>query len=202
MEGGKPIDDLAALEALDDGSVEILDDGLGESAEPTPSVQSELEALRKEHERLRELYLRKLADFENYRKRQEREMADFRKFASAELARDLLPVVDNLERALAVAPGSAAGLREGVELVLRHLRDTLAKHGLEEINPLGEAFDPAFHEAVQRRQRDDVVENTVVEVLQKGFLMHGRLLRAAMVVVAAAPAKVAPSPPIPEEGGR
>lgn len=184
MVEGRPEDDLAALEQLDDGSVEILDDGLGEQAEAVVTAAEELEELRAEHQRLRELYLRKLADFDNYRKRQERELADFRKLASAELVRDLLPVLDNLERALAVPTGEVSGLREGVELVCRQLHDTLRKHGLEMVDPLGEPFDPAFHEAVQRRESNEVVENTVVEVLQKGFLMHGRLLRAAMVVVA------------------
>ncbi len=201
MEDGKPLDDLSALEELDDGTVEILDDGLGETDDHAAKAAEEFESLRKEHERLRELYVRKLADFDNYRKRQEREMAEFRKLASAELVRDLLPVMDNLERALAVTSADAAGLRGGVELVLRQLRDTLAKHGVEVVDPLGEAFDPAFHEAVQRRESNEVVANTVVEVLQKGFLMHGRLLRAAMVVVAVPGTGDPAAPPPSEEGG-
>lgn len=201
MQDGKPLDDVSVLEELDDGTVEILDDGLEEAVDSAARVTEELEALRSEHDRLRELYVRKLADFDNYRKRQEREMADFRKLASAELVRDLLPVLDNLERALAVPPAAAGGLREGVELVLRQLRDTLTRHGIEELEPVGEAFDPAFHEAVQRRESNEVVENTVVEVLQKGFLMHGRLLRAAVVVVAVPAADTPVTPPPHEEGG-
>jgi molecular chaperone GrpE len=201
MVDGKPLDDLSVFEALDDGTVEILDDGLGETADSSAKAAEELESLRQEYERLRDSYVRKLAEFDNYRKRQEREMAEFRKLASAELVRDLLPVMDNLERALAVTSADAGGLREGVELVLRQLRDALTKHGVELLNPLGEAFDPAFHEAVQRRETNEVVENTIVEVLQKGFLMHGRLLRAAMVVVAV-PGPSAPAAPSPaEEGG-
>lgn len=201
MQDGKQVDDLAALEELDDGTVEILDDGLGEREETAARTTEELAELRGEHQRLRELYLRKLADFDNYRKRQEREMAEFRRLASAELVRDLLPVMDNLERALAVPAGGGSGLREGVELVYRQLYDTLTRHGLELIDPLGEPFDPALHEAVQRRESNEVVENTVVEVLQKGFLMHGRLLRAAMVVVAVPAATPRISPPPPGEGG-
>ncbi len=201
MEDGKPLDDLSALEELDDGTVEILDDGLGETTDRGAEATHELDSLRQEHERLKELYLRKLADFDNYRKRQERELAEFRKLAGAELVRDLLPVLDNLERALAVSFAESGGLREGVELVLRQLRDTLTKHGLEVLDPLGEAFDPAFHEAVQRRESNEVVENTVVEVLQKGFLMHGRLLRAAMVVVAVPSASTPVASTPPEEGG-
>lgn len=201
MEDGKPLDDLSALEELDDGTVEILDDGLGEADDQAAKAAEEFESLRREHERLRELYVRKLADFDNYRKRQEREMAEFRKLASAELVRDLLPVMDNLERALAVTSTDAGGLREGVQLVLRQLRDTLAKHGIEVVDPLGEAFDPAFHEAVQRWESNEVVANTVVEVLQKGFLMHGRLLRAAMVVVAVPSTGDPAAPPPSEEDG-
>lgn len=201
MEEGKPVDDVSALEELDDGTVEILDDGLDETIDPTARAAEEVAQLRRDHERLRDLYVRKLADFDNYRKRQEREMAEFRKLASAELVRDLLPVLDNLDRALAVNHAGAGGLREGVELVRRQLRDTLTKHGIEELDPLGEAFDPAFHEAVQRRESDEVVENTIVEVLQKGFLMHGRLLRAAMVVVAVPGVGSPVMAPPPEEGG-
>lgn len=201
MEDGKPVDDLSALEKLDDGTVEILDDGLGEAATSVARAGEEIEQLRRDHEQLRELYTRKLADFDNYRKRSEREMQEFRKLANAQLVRDLLPVLDNLERALAVAPSAFGGWHQGVELVWRQLQDTLTKHGLEVLDPLGEPFDPALHEAVQRRESNEVVENTVVEVLQKGFLMHGRLLRAAMVAVAVPgerPAVV--SPPL-EEGG-
>ncbi len=201
MEDVKPLDDVSVLEELDDGTIEILDDGLDVGIDPGSEATKEIELLRNEHERLQELYVRKLADFDNYRKRQEREMADFRKLAGAEVVRDLLPVVDNLERALAVTSAGSGGLREGVELVLRQLRDTLTRHGLEVLDPLGEAFDPAFHEAVQRRESHEVVENTVVEVLQKGFVMHGRLLRAAMVVVAVPGAGAAIASLPSEEGG-
>lgn len=201
MEDGKPVDDLSALEKLDDGTVEILDDGMGEAVALVAPAEDEIEQLRRDHEQLRELYARKLADFDNYRKRSEREMQEFRKLANAQLVRDLLPVLDNLERALAVAPSAAGGLRQGVELVWRQLHDTLTKHGLEVLDPLGEPFDPALHEAVQRRESCEVVENTVVEVLQKGFLMHGRLLRAAMVAVAVPGERPAAVSPPPKEGG-
>lgn len=201
MQEGKPVDDLAALEALDDGTVEIVDDGVGEEEKASARAAEELESLRSELDRFRELYLRKLADFDNYRKRHERELGEFRKLAGAELVRDLLPVLDNLDRALAVSSGNSAGLREGVDLVRRQFRDALAKHGVEEIDPVGEPFDPAYHEAVQRRVAGEVVANTIVEVLQKGFLMHGRLLRAAMVVVAVPGTDVAAVPLPVEEGG-
>jgi molecular chaperone GrpE len=158
--------------------------GEPEAVDADALIRDELAKVRQELEHLQELYLRKLADFDNYRKRQEREQAEFRRHANAELLRDCLPVLDNLERALSVPLESSGNLHEGVELVLRHFRETLARHGLEEVDPLREPFDPTLHEAIQRRESPDVSENTVVEVFQKGYLMHGRLLRPAMVVVA------------------
>ncbi len=148
------------------------------------SIREELGRVNDEMARLQELYLRKLADFENYRKRQEREMSEFRQYAAAGIVRDCLPVLDNLERALAAPTGGEESVREGVGLVLRQFRDVLARHGLEEVDPDGEPFDPALHEAIQRRESPDVGENTVVEVFQKGYVLNGRLLRPAMVVVA------------------
>jgi molecular chaperone GrpE len=147
------------------------------------AFQAELQNLQQEVERLKELYLRKLADFDNYRKRQEREMAEFRRLANADLLRDCLPVLDNLDRALTVPAGQERGLREGVELVLRQLRETLGRYGLIEVDPVGSAFDPSLHEAIQRVERDGIEDATVIEALQKGYLLGERLLRPALVVV-------------------
>ncbi len=151
------------------------------------AVQEELQRLQAEVDKLRELYLRKLADFDNYRKRQEREAEEFRRFANASLIRECLPVVDNLERALAVPGDGGAGLREGVELVLRQFKEVLGKYGVVEVDPQGLAFDPALHEAIGRQERSDVEENTVISVMQKGYLFGERLLRPALVLVASAP---------------
>ncbi|MDI9622814.1 MAG: nucleotide exchange factor GrpE [Acidobacteriota bacterium] len=156
----------------------------GEPPSADDALRAEIDALQQEVDRVKELYLRKLADFDNYRKRQEREMAEYRRLANATLIRDLLQVVDNLERAV-VAPASGEGsLRVGVELVLKQLKDTLSKHGVIEVNPDGEPFDPTVHEAIQRVDREDVDENTVIQVMQKGYLLGERLLRPALVVVA------------------
>ncbi len=116
-------------------------------------------------------------------------MVEFRRFAHSDLLRDCLPVIDNLERALA-APGGNGGssVQTGVELVLRQFKEILARYGLAEVNPLGEPFDPSFHEAFQRQEMEGVAENTVVQVLQKGYLLGERLLRPALVVVSASPA--------------
>ena len=178
-------DELAGTE-----STETAGNGDAAVQDTTPAapddgaIQAELGRLQEEVERLRELYLRKLAEFENSRKRQEREMADFRRFANSDLLRDLLPVVDNLERALEAPGGGGDGLRTGVELVLRQLKDVLTRHGLVEVSPMGDVFDPAVHEAIQRVPSHDVEENTVVQVFQKGYLLGERLLRPALVVVA------------------
>lgn len=148
------------------------------------AIQEELQNLQQEISHFRELYLRKLADFDNYRKRQEREMVEFRRYSNAELMRDCLPVLDNLERALTVPGGDGKGLREGVELVLRQFREILGRHGLSEVDPIDQPFDPALHEAIQRYEVSGVQEATVVQVLQKGYRLGERLIRPALVIVA------------------
>jgi len=132
---------------------------------------------------LRERHLRLRADFENYRKRMDREREERAKRALVEPLRELLPVVDNLERAL-VAPGSIDDLRHGVGMIVRQFTDTLRRFGVEEIAAVGLPFDPQFHEAVAREERADVEVPTVIAELQKGFLLHDRLLRPSMVRVA------------------
>ncbi|MDD5562950.1 MAG: nucleotide exchange factor GrpE [Thermoanaerobaculaceae bacterium] len=161
----------------------------GDTSEETPppdkdALQEELAKLQQEIARFRELYLRKLADFDNYRKRQEREMGEFRRYANADLLRDCLPVLDNLERALAVPGGAASGLREGVELVLRQFKDVLGRSGLSEVDPTDRPFDPTLHEAISRNEDARYQEPTVVQVLQKGYLLGERLIRPALVIVA------------------
>ncbi|MGV8040956.1 MAG: nucleotide exchange factor GrpE [Thermoanaerobaculaceae bacterium] len=193
-ERGVELADLDGGEAVPANQCDVF-----EAPEEPPAqddaLRAEIDELQQEIDRVKELYLRKLADFDNYRKRQEREMAEYRRLANANLIRDLLQVVDNLERAVAV-PGSGEGsLRVGVELVLKQLKDTLSRHGVIEVNPEGEPFDPTVHEAIQRVDRDDVDDNTVIQVMQKGYLLGERLLRPALVVVAVpAPALQLPGP--------
>lgn len=175
-----PDEEIVELEVPGDGeAVEALD-GPGEDA-----IQAELARLQQEAGQLRELYLRKLADFDNFRKRKDKEMADFRRQSNSELLRDLLPVVDNLERALAVGGEDVAGVRTGVELTLRQFKDVLARHGVVEVDPEGQQFDPSQHEAVSRLHTSEAEPNTVLQVLQKGYSLGDKLLRAALVVVAA-----------------
>ena len=135
--------------------------------------------------------LRLQAEIENLRKRAERDVANAHKFALEKFLTELLPVKDSLEMGLAAAAEGeqidVAKLKEGTELTLKMLGDALEKYGIREINPEGEKFDPAFHEAMSMQEREDVDPNTVVTVVQKGYTLNDRLIRPAMVIVAKAP---------------
>ena len=151
----------------------------------------EMERLVSENLELRHLVQRKQAEFENYRKRIERERADMTKFAAAEISKEVLPVLDNLERATDAASHKTAAenekpLREGIEIIFKQFRDILEKQGLAEVEAVGQAFDPHVHEAVSRVETDEYPEGTVVEVFQKGYIFKDRLIRPAMVSVARA----------------
>lgn len=202
MNNNRPVGETAAV-SPDEEIVELDVLGEGDAAEaPEPPgedpIQAELTRLQQEAGQLRELYLRKLADFDNYRKRKDKEMADYRRQSNADLLRDLLPVVDNLERALAVGSDDAGGVRIGVELTLRQFKDVLGRHGVTEVDPDGQQFDPSLHEAVSRLHTVGAEPDTVVQVLQKGYRLGDRLLRAALVVVAA-PAVPSAHAAAPEE---
>jgi molecular chaperone GrpE len=145
-----------------------------------------LEQKTKEAAEAQEKYLRTAADFENYRKRMQRETADFRKYANEQFAYELLTVVDHLGLALkhaAETGDQGQGLRQGVELVYRQALDVLEKFGVKPFAASGEPFDPAKHEAVMQEETDDVPENRVVQVFQDGYLYHDKVLRHAKVSV-------------------
>lgn len=161
-----------AYAALDDGTEESEIDHVAEVARLALEAQD-----------LRDRTLRTLADFDNYRKRAEREREELRKYALTDALRDLLPVVDNLERA-ATAEGGLDDLRRGVEMTMRQLLEVLRRFGAREVAALGQPFDPRLHEAVMRTEDAEVSEPTVVNELQRGFVLHDRILRPAMVVVA------------------
>ncbi|MFZ5756868.1 MAG: nucleotide exchange factor GrpE [Pseudomonadota bacterium] len=147
----------------------------------------ELEAARKE---AAEATLRAQAEVQNLRRRLERDADNARKYALEKFAAALLPVADSLERGLAAVTGeddTAKASREGISLTLKLLVDTLRRFEVEEIDPKGQPFNPQFHEAVAQVPHPDAAPNTVIEVMQKGFQLSGRLLRPAMVVVARAP---------------
>jgi molecular chaperone GrpE len=131
----------------------------------------------------RDRYVRTLADFENFRKRSERDKDDFRRYALVGVIRDLLPVLDNFERGLEHAE-EGDEFHKGIALIYKQLFDVLQRHGLKPIAESGVRFDPNIHEAVVREEDPSVPSHTVAAVLQKGYFLHDRLLRPAMVKVA------------------
>jgi molecular chaperone GrpE len=143
-------------------------------------------ALREENQKLRDQYLRSRADFENFRRRVEREKAEYFRYALADTLREILPVLDNFERALEHET-AGSDFKTGVEMIYKQLADLLSRAGLKAIDPAGEPFDPTYHEAIARHVTTEVEPHLVVDVLQKGYLLHDRLLRPAMVRVSVAP---------------
>jgi len=157
-------------------------------ATETADFEERLAAAEEESRINYDRYVRLAAEFENFRKRSAREMQDYKKFANEKLVSELLPVVDNLERALLSAENPASedeGLKEGVELTLREILRVLDKFGVKPIQCLNEPFDPAYHQAMMQEPRANVPENTVISEMQKGYMMQDRLLRPAMVIVSA-----------------
>ncbi len=165
----------------------------------TPSVDAEIEALQAEVKGLKEQVLRYAAEAENTKRRAEREMNDARAYAIQKFGRDLLGVADNLDRAMAAAPADAGdtGVKNyviGVEMTAKELLSAFEKNGLKKIDPpKGEKFDPHKHQAMMEQPGSDVEPGGVIQVLQSGYELLGRLLRPAMVVVAAKGAGAAPS---------
>ncbi|HEX7151953.1 MAG TPA: nucleotide exchange factor GrpE [Thermoanaerobaculia bacterium] len=141
------------------------------------------DALRTENNDLRNRYLRTLADFENYRKRTDREKADFFKYALAGTLKDILPVLDNFDRALEHAE-QGDEFHKGVSMIYKQLFDVLQRNGLRVVGEPGVHFDPNIHEGVVREEDPSVPSHTVTAVLQKGYFLHDRLLRPALVKVA------------------
>ncbi len=155
-------------------------------------LQAEIEKLQAELTEIREQSLRVAAEAQNQRRRAERDVENAHKFALEKFANALLPVADNLERSLEAADRDNEALKpllEGVELTHKGLIDALAKFNVEQLNPVGEPFDPQVHQAMTMLDNPDVEPNTVLFVMQKGFTLNGRLLRPAMVAVSKGVAK-------------
>jgi molecular chaperone GrpE len=154
---------------------------------PAPDLAAEVKRLEAELAAQHDRLLRTAADLDNFRKRVVRERDEAARHAAGPVVKDLLPAVDNLERALAAAPPSDP-LTEGIRMVLRQVEEALARHGVEPRSALGEPFDPVMHEALATVPTPDATPGTVVSQHGRAWLHHGRLLRPAMVAVAAAPA--------------
>jgi molecular chaperone GrpE len=157
------------------------------------ALRSELDARAREATEARDRYIRTLAEFDNYRRRTGREREDWRRQAQEELLREILPVLDNFDRALAAAPtpGTDQAFRTGVELIHRNFLAALERLGVRPFVAIGEPFDPTRHEAVGRVERSDVEDQTVISEAQRGYLLRERVLRPAQVVVAVHPAAAA-----------
>lgn len=147
--------------------------------------EQRISQLEDEKESLNSQLLRSKADFDNLRRRTNEEKIAARKYRAQELVESILPVIDNFERALDVSAENedTKSLKQGMEMVYRQLVDALTKEGIEEIESVGETFDPNVHQAVMQVESNEHESNTVVEVLQKGYLLNGRVIRPAMVKV-------------------
>src|SRR6516225_7133219 len=155
------------------------------AAEDAVREDSQLKKLSADLEDLRQTLLRRQADFDNYRKRIEKERAEDSKRATARVAESLIPIVDSFEHALAAHKDDEyAGYRKGFELIYKQLLDNLGKLGVERVEPLLKPFDPHMHQAVDRTETTEHVDGTILEVFQPAYMFHGRVLRPAMVRVA------------------
>jgi molecular chaperone GrpE len=157
------------------------------AAEEASRLGEDTEKLAEQCAELNDRLLRLRADYDNFRRRAERERADLFEYATMEAVRGLLPVLDDFERALNVAPKEEGPVRDyatGMQLIYQRFLDALKKLGLELVDATGQPFDPNLHHAVQKEVRDDVEDHTVLEQYQRGYNFKGKLLRAAMVKVA------------------
>ena len=173
----------ASLEGAAEQSAEPAAEGNG-NADPVSELQEEIDGLRNLNQSLNEQMLRVRAEAENFRKRMQREKDEFARFAREGFIRDLLPVKDNLERALQHAEQDPQAIVDGVKMTLEQFESILKTMGVESIECLGCPFDPALHEAMTQMESDEHEPNTVMHELQRGYNLHGRLLRPAMVTVA------------------
>jgi molecular chaperone GrpE len=176
LENRQPIVDSEGRELHDPSG------GLG-PAEPAHNTQE----LVDERDELKDLLLRKQAEFENFRKRTEKERTEFVQYATSEVMREMLNVLDSFELALNSGDGETLASHKGFELIYKQLIDSLSRAGLEVIEAKGTPFDPNIHEAVSTQPAPEGVgEGTVLSELRRGYLLHGKLLRPTMVMVAAA----------------
>ncbi|UCG29535.1 MAG: nucleotide exchange factor GrpE [candidate division WOR-3 bacterium] len=152
---------------------------------PVTKLKEDLKNKEREIKEFRDKYLRALADMDNFRKRMDKELDSFRKYAQVEFFNKIIPVLDSFERAMdgANLENDHEKYAEGVEMIYRQLKEVLKSMGLEEFSSLGELFDPARHEAVATIVNDDKPENTIVEEISKGYIVKERVIKPAKVLV-------------------
>jgi len=162
----------------------------GDVSDDTVSTQpSELDQLKSENALYLDRLARMQAEFENFRKRSQREQQEFRDYALTDFLKQLLPILDSLDRALKVEDISTTDFRSGVELIDRQFHDVLTRLGVEPIAAQGQPFDPSLHQAIQMVESTEVPDHQVIDELQRGYRLRDRVLRAAMVRVAQNPNK-------------
>jgi molecular chaperone GrpE len=204
------IDDLESVmqEALDavekadldlEPSSGVLGDGDSESSGSQNVDEPEVSNLEAQISELRESSIRTMADFDNFRKRAERERAEERRYAASDVLKEFIKIIDNLERAVS-SEGPEDDFRTGVELILRQMHDLLRQSGVSRVEALGKEFDPRYHEAVSKHESEEVTTPTVSREMQPGYLLQDRLLRPAIVQVAM-PAEGGPEPSAAPKGG-
>jgi len=157
-----------------------------ETVDPLKEMEDKVESIKQEAKENHDRLLRVSAEFENYQKRAAREMNDFRKFANESFVKAMLPVVDNLDRAIESSSNDKhadSSMLEGVNMTLKEILKVFEQFGVKPFESVGKTFDPSLHQAVMQEETETHPENSVVKELQKGYMMHDRLLRPAMVVV-------------------
>jgi molecular chaperone GrpE len=167
-------------ESIEDENTEIS------SEEEIAGLYSELEAAKQTINDQKDSVVRAAADVENIRRRAAQDVEKAHKYALEKFANDLLPVIDNLERAIEFSDKENEALKpilEGIDMTIKSFSDAIGKYGVEEVSPQGETFNPEFHQAMSMQPSNDVAPNTVLAVMQKGYKLNGRLLRPAMVMV-------------------
>jgi molecular chaperone GrpE len=191
MSGGKK-DGGSREPEPEDGLIEVQDTGQTlesvldeEEQSAIASTEEKLQSVRKDLEDLKDRHLRKLAEFENMRKRAERERSEYFRHALGNFLRDLIPIVDSFDRALEHAGDEARGsdLGQGVAMIRQQVDELWKKYGVREVDT-SQPFDPNVHEAVATEPRGDVAKDTILEVLRKGYFLNDKLLRPALVKVA------------------
>lgn len=182
VEVKEPVSETETEEQVELADTETPD--IDSSVEEEETV-NEAEELRKQLEAEQNKYLRLLADYDNFKRRTQKDKEIANKFRSQSLLSDILPVLDNFERAMSVTTNSeeSASLLKGLEMVQKSLIEAVSREGLEEIKAVGEPFDPNFHQAVMQEKDDSAEPGTVLQELQKGYMLKGRVLRPAMVKV-------------------
>jgi molecular chaperone GrpE len=157
-----------------------------EALDPLKETEAKLETLEQASKETHDRLLRVSAEFENYKKRATREMADFRKFANESFLKAVLPVVDNLDRAIESSSNDEhtnSSVVEGVSMILKEILSVFEQFGVKPFEAVGKTFDPGFHQAMHQEETEEYLDNTVIREFQKGYMIHDRLLRPAMVVV-------------------